>query len=104
MVVRNEVRARVVACGVDAAREAAACMAEWASGERVYEDALEHDVQQAPHVDTSVLDDAFSGTAALECAFCGSTDVVVDNRQMRSKDEAETAVMTCRACGRSRRL
>jgi len=104
MVVPNEVRARVRACGVAAEVETAAFMAEWASGERVYEDALQHNLAPPPPVDTSALDSAFHGSAALACRRCGSTDVVVDNRQMRSKDEAETAIMSCRACGLSRRI
>ena len=97
-------RARVRASGVPAQVEAAALMAEWNSGERVYEDALEHTLPQTAAVDTSVLDAAFSGTAALACSRCGSSDVTVENRQMRSKDEAETAIMCCRACGLSRRI
>ena len=99
MVVRNEVRAAVRACGVAAEREAAAFMAEWRLQERVYDDALVHDLPTHAAVDTSALEAAFSGSAAMACRRCGSSDVTLDNRQVRSKDEAETAFLTCRACG-----
>ena len=99
MVVRNEDRLKVLACGVCPEKEKAAVMAEWTTQERVYEDAVQHTLPTPVVVDTSLLEQAFAGTAALACPRCGGTDVAVLNVQNRSKDEAETSIMTCKTCG-----
>ena len=99
MVVSNQTRFAVLACGVAGEQEKQAFLAEWRTGERVYEDAVQHTLPTPVVVDTSLLEQAFEGTAALACPRCGGTDVSVLNVQNRSKDEAETSIMTCKTCG-----